>query len=273
MGTKTGHCMMPREIYLGSMWKREQGFVDDEVYDILVSPPIYKKNAVQIHLGAMLDGKIQTFGDLNSKLRKDAVKRYLSELEQRIFTVIRKHYEWDEETEEDLILSYGHVTEWDKESSLTDIPIRIVLMAKNAMFTSSDEEILRKQLKGELINWMEEVLHDVPVDRREEYVKDYHAILDASLLPHKKEENNFLTTLTIISIVLLFISLFLMDWFIFQVMAAVIAGYTGYRAAQQKQYVCFGICATVCIVGLLLCGISYKALQKSMDGIQLPTKK
>lgn len=271
-----GHCVMPKEIFNATMWKKDTEFLDDAVYEICVSPFARKNNALQIHLAVLSDDKIVRFADLNAQLKKPRVEAYLGELQKRLTEVLEAHFQWEDDGDHDVVISYGGMESWNAEAELNTTNLRVVLMLKDTLpLDHGEDAIVRKKLKGELLNWMEEVRHDVQVNRTEMYEKDYHAILAAELLPHDKENTDILNTMTIIAAAVLVVSFFLLDWFFFQVIALVIAGYTGFRAVQKQKYICAGICLVIVIVAIVLCVISYRDLQESMKGIELtiPQKK
>lgn len=265
--TVIGRCVMPREIFHAAMWKKETEFLDDEQYEVCISPFVRKANALQIHLAALCNGQVLNFSGLNESMKQERIRIYLDELHKRLTNIVEKLFMWADEDEHELVISYGYADSRKKEN-IGATNLRLVLMLKDSLPMQREEELsVRKRLKGELLNWMEEVRHDVQVDQHATYEKDYHAILAADLLPHEKENTDILNTMTIISVAILFVSFFIMDYFFCQVIALVVAGYTGYRSFQKQKYVCMSICIAVALVALLFCFITYKELQSSMQGI------
>ncbi len=267
--TVIGRCVMPRDIFHAAMWKKDTEFLDDEQYEVCISPFVRKANALQIHLAALCDGQVLRFSGLNETMKQDRIRIYLDELQKRLSNIVEKLFMWPDDGEHELVISYGYA-DAKKRENICATNMRIVLMLKDSLPMQREEELLvRKRLKGELLNWMEEVRHDVQVDQRAAYEKDYRAILAADLLPHEKENTDILNTMTIISVAILFVSFFIIDYFFCQVVALVVAGYTAYRSFQKQKYVSMGICIAVAVVAMLLCFIAYKELSSSMQGVDL----
>ncbi len=267
-------CVMPKEIFYAGMWKKDTEYLDDSVYEICVSPFARKGNALQIHLGAFENGEVLSFAGLNKQLSDRRAEAYFGELEKQFLSVVSKCFEWEDGETHDVVISYGSMVSKKGDTAYAKRELRLVIMVKDSLpMEKTEEEMVRKKLKGELLNWMEEVRHDVQLDHSEKYAKDYRAILSVELLHHEQDRGDILNTLAIISAAILFVSYFLMDWFFFQIIAFVFAGYTAFRAAQKKKYVCMSICLVIAAVSLAFCLMSYQDLKESMKNVDFSSIK
>lgn len=260
------YCVLQQDVYLAKRWKAEDLYMDDQVFSLVVSPVMRKGNVAQYQLALLKDGHVMTYGEWNRTLRKNTRAAYLEHLMDSLFDVLNNKCSKEEEFS--VGINFGVFSEKPETVDLEQLPIRMVLFCKNSLpLPPAEEERIRFQIKNELVDWLEQVYHDVlkevPLSEEE---KNYQAMVGAAIIPHEKTEGDWDMTMTIISIVCLIASLFLREWFIPQIMAIFAASCTAYRSFQHKNYICVGICAVVIVLGAVISLVAYQELKESMSG-------
>ena len=268
-----GQCVMPRDMFFGTAWPHEQCIIGEDTLDLVVSPMSQRKNAVQIHMAAMWNGEVLTFHDLNAEMKKDNVKLYLQSLSERLKAIVEKYFMWPEDGEHDMHVSFGSLTERSEDSDPLETNMRFVLMVKDILPIEDPLELdmIHKSLKGEFGNWLEEVISDVHKKASvEEMKKDVSVLLDVDLMKHEQEDLGLESMLAIFSLLFAGLGILLLDWFVFQVIAAFLGGYVAYRSYQKQKWVCMALGLIACVIGVVFCLIAYNELRDSMKGVQLP---
>lgn len=244
------HSVMPKDMYLAKMWKSEKVYIGEKEYDMVISPAARKNGAIQYHIGALSEGNVVTFQDLNQSLYEVTVQKYIDELNARLASLINQHVRWVNTGNHDIYVSYGTLEQWVEGTSLKTTGIRIILMVKNVENLPDEEEVLlRKLMKGELVEWMESVLNDKPAITRtkDDYAHDIVKIMDTSMIPHTDPTFNSLPIMTIIAMVACGLALINLKLIIAQIISMVISAYAAYRAYKKDEkpylYVNLGILA------------------------------
>ena len=269
-----GQCVMPRDMFFGKAWPHEQCIIGEDTLEIVVSPMSQRKNAVQIHMAAMWNKEVLTFHDLNADMKKDNVKLYLQSLSERLRAIVEKYFMWPDDGEHDMIVSFGNLTERSGDADPLETNMRFVLMVKDILPIEDPLELdmIHKSLKGEFSNWLEDVISDVHKKASpEELKKDVSVLLDVDLMKHEKEDLGLESTLAIFSLLFAGIGIAMSDWFLFQVLAAVMGGYVAFRSFQKQKWVCMALGIVACIIGIVFLIIAYGSLRDSMANVQLPT--
>lgn len=242
------HSVMPKDMYLAKMWKSEKVYIGESEYELVISPAARKNGAIQYHIGAFQEGKVVTFQDLNQSLYEVTVQKYIDELNARLASLINQHVRWVNTGNHDIYVSYGTLEQWTEGNSLKTTGIRIILMVKNVENLPDTEEVLlRKLIKGELIEWMETVLNDKPAitKTKEDYAHDIVRVMDTSMIPHTDQAFNSLPIMTILAMVACGLALINMKLILCQIISMVISAYAAYRAYKKDEkpylYVNLGI--------------------------------
>ena len=265
-----GQCVMPKDMFFGTAWPHEQCIIGEDTLELVVSPMSQRKNAVQIHMAAMWNGEVLTFHDLNADMKKDNVKLYLQSLSERLRAIVEKYFMWPEDGEHDMHVSFGSLTEREKESDPLETNMRFVLMVKDILPIEDPMELdmIHKSLKGEFSNWLEDVISDVhKKESVEELKKDASVLLDVELMKHDKEDLGLESTFAIFSLLFAGLGIILCDWFFFQVIAAVMGGYVAFRSFQKQKWVCMALGIIACILGTVFIIVAYAALRESMANV------
>lgn len=254
------HSVMPKDMFQAKMWKPEEVFIGDSAYHIVISPASKKNGAVQFHMAAMKDGEVQTFKDLNNTLYDITATKYIDELNERLCDALQNQIKWTHTGNHDIYVSYGDMKQWEEGTSAKETAIRIILMVKNVEnMTPEEEKLLRKILKGELVEWMDSVIRDKPAIERtkQDYENDLVKVMDTSMLPHTKSSFNPIPLITVIGLAFAILGVFYAKYELFQVCAVVLSGYAGFRAYQrgQKEYMFVNV--AVCLISVFFIYYGY----------------
>lgn len=268
-----GNCVMPKELFFGTMWEHEPCIIGEDTLELFVSPLAQKRNAVQIHMAAMWNNEVLSFGDLNREMKPDNVKLYLESLSNRLRSIVEKYFLWGDDDEHIMYVSFGSLTEKAEDASPLDTNMRFVLMVKDILGIqdAAELEMIHKSLKGEFCNWLEEVISDVhKKPTAEELKKDASVLLDVSLLKHENEDLGLESTFAIFSLVFALLGILMSDWFFFQVIAIIMGAYVAFRSYQKQKWVCMAMGLVACVVGMVFAGIAYASLREAMKDAKLP---
>ena len=268
-----GQCVMPKEMFFGTAWPHEQCIIGEDTLELVVSPLSQRNNAVQIHMAAMWNKEVLTFHDLNAGMKKENVKLYLQSLSERLRAIVEKYFMWPDDDVHNMTISFGSLTERKEDDDPLETNMRFVLMVKDILPIEDPTELdmIHKSLKGELSNWLEEVISDVHQKKSvEELKKDPTVVLDVDLMKHEQEDLGLESTFAIFSLVFAGLGILWKDWFIFQVIAIVMGGYVAYRSYQKQRWVCMVLGLIASIVGIVFTGIAYGVLREQMKNVKLP---
>lgn len=232
------HCVMPKDMYVTKMWKSEKVYIGESEYDICVSPASKKNGAIQFHIAALSGGEVVRFMDLNKSLLNVTIEKYLDELNTRLAKVLEQHIAWQNTGNHDLYISYGGIEQWEEGTSLKETGIRIILMVKNVQpMPDTEEKLVRKLLKAEVVEWIEAVCFDKPAieKTKEDYENDIVNVMDISMLPHEKNDVNPVPIMTFLGLTCAILAVFYYGLLVFQVCSLVICTYAAYRAYQEDN--------------------------------------
>ena len=262
------YCVMPEDMYLGKKYSFNKLFVDDRTYDGLVSPLSRKGNAGQFHIGVFEEGRVLAFAELNPNMKKaETVSNYLDELAESLCRVISENVEFSG-SEPDITIRFGEMSEHDPEQKPGETALRLLIMLKDfSDISGAQEESLRKKLVGELNNWVEEVVHDRPYEApKEDYANDITFRMGADMLPHDKEAVGGMdSTMAIFALLFAVIGIFLHEYYVFGVMAAVIGFCFAFRSYQHERYIVMALCMLAAIIGLTAVGWEYISFRNSIQ--------
>lgn len=265
-----GYCVMPEEMFLGSKYPKDKIFADAVVYEGLVSPLSKKANAGQFHIGVFEEGSVLTFEQLNSSMKKEeTILNYLEMLCNSLEKIITENVEFPAGAP-NISIRFGELSEHDPESSARKTNMRLLIMMKDfSPLTKEQEQNLRKKLLGELNNWVEEVIHDKPYEApKEDYENDITFRMSADMIPHEQAEvGGADSMMAIFAIVFAVIGIFLREYYVFGVMAAVIGICFAIRSFQHERYIVMGLCMLSAVVGLCSVGWEYMTFKNTYSGI------
>ncbi|MBO4484520.1 MAG: hypothetical protein J5738_03935 [Lachnospiraceae bacterium] len=254
------HSVMPKDMFQAKMWKPEEVFIGSSAYHVVISPASKKNGAVQFHIAALKDGEVQTFKDLNNTLYDITATKYIDELNQRLSDALQNQIKWTHTGNHDIYVSYGHTSQWEEGTSAKETPIRIIMMVKNVENMTPDEEkLLRKILKGELVEWMDSVISDKPAieKTKQDYENDLVKVMDTSMLPHNKSSFNPIPLITLIGLAFAILGVFYAKYEIFQVCAVVLSGYAAFRGYQRGMREFAIVNGIVCAISLFFIYYGY----------------
>ncbi len=269
MTTEAGiaYCNMPIEMFTGSKYPVDNIYADDQILQCFVSPLSKKGNAAQLHIGVLNEGKVLSFSDINAKMRKEeTIENYLVSLEEKITELIQKNVKWESDEDAVITVRFGQVDERGAEESASTTFLRILVMIKDFLPISKDDELqLRKKVLGEINNWVEEVMHDVPYEApKEDYSNDITVKMSVDMIPHEKASTDADSTMTILAIVFAILGIFLHEYYIFGVMAVVVGICFGIRSFQHEHYVCLGLCVLAALIGICTATWEYLMFQNNV---------
>lgn len=222
----------------------KDGYVGDDIYKINLNTGELFKDKTEYFLYATLNKSLICINDVRKDLDEGSAGRMLGDLVKKI----SNSCEIIPSLEVDLVSNPNE----DAKNIEQPIVIRIV---SSYIFKAEDK--LSKVICNDVIDWLDElkVMKSAKVSEREKenYHQEYEKIMSASLIPHEEQEiKNYSTTMSILTLTITILGIFIRNMCVLPVVAAVSAFFSGYRCYTNKNTICCIICA-VCGVVALIC--------------------